>query len=193
MRGAAVEDRNAHRHADEFAAVLAELGAEGGLLRAVDARAVASAQRKRGVERGLGDPDGIFGAFEPQAFRLDVGAVFRRIGIDVVGRAEHVQRCERHAVELRRHDVESRRALAVEGLTQVEQRQPQVVAGLRQIQFVVGLQGFAFVACRFGLFARGDQLAAADGLLGAQFELAFGDLGQLLVVENLQVQRHDVD
>ncbi|WP_418673299.1 hypothetical protein, partial [Alistipes putredinis] len=27
--------------------------------------------------------------------------------IDVVGRAEHVQRCERHAVELRRHDVES--------------------------------------------------------------------------------------
>ena len=69
----------------------------------------------------------------------------------------------------------------------------QVVAGLRQSQCVVGCEGFALVAGRFGLLARGDQFAAALGLLGAQRQLVLGDDDQLLVVEHLQIECHHVD
>ena len=83
---------------------------------------------------------------------------------------------ERHAVELRNHDVEPCGALAVEGLAQAEQCQLQVVAGLGQAQLVFGHERLAFVPGRFRLFAGGDQFATLRGLQGAQGELAFGNV-----------------
>ena len=63
------------------------------------------------IAQGISEEGGLF---VPQSFpKADLNDM---LGLDYIGRAEYVQRCERHAVELRRHDVESRRALAVEGL-----------------------------------------------------------------------------
>ena len=98
-----------------------------------------------------------------------------------------------HAVELRGDDVEAGGALAVECLAQVEQRQLQVVAGLREGHAAAGRESVAFVDGRFGLFARGGQRPAPLGLLRAQRQLAFGHADHLLVVEHLQIERHDVD
>ena len=119
--------------------------------------------------------------------------VFHCIVVDPVCRAQPVQRGERHAVELRNHDVEPCGALAVEGLAQVEQCQLRVVAGLGQAQLVFGHERLAFVPGRFRLFAGGDQFATLRGLQGAQGELAFGNVGEFLVVKYLQVECHDVD
>ena len=130
---------------------------------------------------------------QSQLLGADVRPVLCGIGVDLVGRAEAVERGEAHAVECRIDDVEPGGALAVEGLAQVEQRQLQVVAGLRESHAVAGHEGVALVDGRFGLLARGGQLPAPHGLLGAQRQLAFGHADHLLVVEHLQIERHDVD
>lgn len=104
-----------------------------------------------------------------------------------------VQRLDREAVQLGEDDVEACGAFAVERLAQVEQGQLQFVARLREGHAVVGGECFAFIDGRFGLFALGSQPPAAFGLEGAQFELPPGDADQLLVVEHLEVKRHDVD
>ena len=135
----------------------------------------------------------MFRAFQPQLFRFDVRTVFGGIGVDFVGRTDAVECGEAHAVERRVHDVEAGGALAVEGLAQIEQRQLQVVAGLCEGHAVAGHEGVALVNGRFGLFACGGQRPAPFGLLRAQRQLAFGHADHLLVVEHLQIERHDVD
>ena len=172
---------------------MAHLGPELVLVGAVNPRAVSTRERQRRVERRAGDRHRVLRTFEPQSFGPDVRTVFGGIGVDLVGRTEAVECGEVHAVERWGDDVEAGGALAVEGLAQVEQRQLQVVAGLREGHAAAGREGVALVDGRFGLFARGGQRPAPPGLLLAQRQLAFGHADHLLVVEHLQIERHDVD
>ena len=160
---------------------------------AVYPRAVTSREREGRVEGRAGHVHGVLRTLEPQLLGPDVGSVFGGVGVDRIGVAEVVERFERHAVEHRLDDVESGGAFAVERLAQVEQRQLQVVARLGERHAVVGRKRLALVDGRFGLFAGGGQFAAAECLLRAQLQLAFGYADHLLAVEHLQVERHDVD
>ena len=135
----------------------------------------------------------MFRTLQPQPFGADVRTVLGGVGVDIVGRTEAVERGEAHAVECRVDDVETRGAFAVEGLAKVEQRQLQVVVGLCEGHAVAGHEGVALVDSRFGLLARGGQRPAPLGLLRAQRQLALGHADHLLVVEHLQIERHDVD